>query len=165
MVAHLLAPPTTEAQALAWLPGAARRVSTAACPDCGSLDGLVYSAGDAYCACLFCGWQRRLLNTEDRLQAALGMVSDWPHWPQVLARLAKADPDPLPPVAALLWRRLDATHWAGPSRTQADTTYTITQYASGHVHCNCPHLGKGCWHRTRAAELGCIDRTSADGLF
>lgn len=151
-------PPTRDAQARAWLPGPAAPVKAAvACQKCGAFESLVYSAGDGYVCCLWCGWQRRLITDADRLQAALGQVTDWPHWPQVLARLAKAAPDALPPVAALLWRQSDATHWAGPSRTTPDTTYTITRYPSGHVHCDCPHFGRGCWHRKRSQELGCVE--------
>lgn len=158
----MLAPaPLLDATAARWLP-LPYAYPGLGCPACGG--SLAHSVTHRYLACVACGWQRALTPSEatDAVFAAAG----WPAaWRKLQADLAARDPDPLPPVAALLWRRLSATTWAGPSRTQPDTTYTITEYASGHVHCTCPHFGKGCWHRTRGAELGLVDRTTADGLF
>lgn len=145
-----------EAQARAWLPGKSHDLAGVTCPDCQAWDTLVYSTGDAYIACLFCGWQRRLQPGHERLVAALAASGIGP-WSTLLLELAARPADPLPPVAALLWRRTGPRTWAGPSRTQPGTGYTVTQSRTGLVHCSCPTIGRGCWHRRRCCELGLVE--------
>lgn len=146
-----------------WLPGPARSIA-AACPACGGLDSLVYSVGDGYICCEYCGWQRRLITAEHSWKAALAAATHPQLWSGLLVELTARAPDPLPPVAALLWRQIDATHWAGPSRTTPDTTYTV-EYTGRRVKCDCPNLQGTCWHRKRSRELGCIDLTAASDLW
>lgn len=148
--------------ARAWLPGPARAIA-AACPEC--VGGpLVYSVGDAYLACLDCGWQRRLITAGDQRDAALA-AAGWAHrpWAEVLDALAARDADALPPVPALLWQQTSPRTWRGPSRTRPGVQYTVTA-GTARLCCTCLNRGVGCWHVERAQQLGAVRpvRSSAE---